>query len=163
MLFLLISNVFTLLIFVVNVKLHFKNIFFSTEHPNEKDIIRLRNDLDDETGDEDACMALYVIGVSPGKTNLEVHAHHPKLCKKDQWILISEWTFFVKKCVLEGVENKTKLFLKNYKDAVFRRPLKLFMPNDDLHIILKPRNLKIGLRSNFFSIIEQIFKKEFII
>lgn len=73
----------------------------SFRYEYDKQVLRLRNDLDDDVdGDDDACMALYVIGTAPGPSNLDVYAHHPKLCKKDQWILISEFKFFVKKCVM---------------------------------------------------------------
>ena len=47
--------------------------------------------------DEDGLMTLDVTGKNPGRTELKVKAHHPRLCRPGQWVLISEFTFMVKK------------------------------------------------------------------
>ena len=81
---------------------------------------------------------------NPGKSNLEVYAHHPKLCRKDQWISISEFTFFVKKCPLNQIlhrvgflpcQNFTDLTIDEIVTGLFE--LMITIENDEVTAISK--------------------------
>jgi hypothetical protein len=50
-------------------------------------------------------MAMYIVGLKTGITELKVFAHHPKLCKTDQWINISEFQFCVQASPLFWFKN----------------------------------------------------------
>ncbi|CBY36410.1 unnamed protein product [Oikopleura dioica] len=77
----------------------------------DEKLVNLRNDVDDINGDldEDANIGLYLLGKVPGKITVQVFAHHPTLCKDDEWIEVSKLSVFIKKDLLNELLHQMGL------------------------------------------------------
>lgn len=82
--------------------------------------VNLRNDVDDIDGDldEDANIGLYLLGKIPGKITVQVFAHHPTLCKDEEWIEVSKLSVFIKKDLLNELLHQMGLLPCDDFDAV---------------------------------------------
>ena len=83
-------------------------------------MVDIRNDVDDIDGDldEDANIGLHVLGKVPGKLMIQVFAHHPTLCKTDEWIEVSKLSIFIKKDLLNELLHQMGLLPCDDFDAV---------------------------------------------